>query len=294
MTFKQSLSLLCFILFFPQNVFAKTSPFINEFVPHANSSSIDWIEFYNPENVDLSSYYIDDDTLFDSDDGNSKKKQLLGLINNSDTQFPYVEIKLFLNNDEDYVVLFDSNGGIIDQYQYTEDPGVDIAIGRSPDGVGQWNVLSYQTKGLQNSSPLPSPTLTPSDVPTFTPSPKPTNSPSPTKTPTPIKKTSSTNSPTTKPTSTPSLSPLTQNVLAVSDRKTVTSSSSDKKFNFENDELKKKDENLKEGTNSSQIKAESTKSANKLLGNIIFIVIGGVIIVISCGILGFRYWKRNS
>ena len=160
---------------------------INEISPHPSSGNKEWAEFYNPENVDLSSYVLDDDTNFGDDTGSTAKKSL-SAYDNSTYPYPTFEFGSFLNNGGDYVVLFSQDGAIIDQYQYSEDPGSDVSIGRSPDGFGDFTILSSQTKGFQNSNPQPSPSPSPSSTSQSSSStsskskslsPSPTNSPSP-------------------------------------------------------------------------------------------------------------------
>lgn len=128
---------------------------INEFLANSTAPGKEWVEFYNPEHVDLSAYWLDDDISFATDSGNSSKKSLSGL-NLSNPDFPYLEFSSFLNNDGDYVILFSNDGVIIDQYQYQSNPGKNVSLGRSPDG-GQWAILSATTLGSPNSSPVPSP-----------------------------------------------------------------------------------------------------------------------------------------
>lgn len=145
--------LLAFLLF-AKPVLA--SPFINEFMAHPSSGNTEWVEFYNPDSLDLTSYFIDDDTSFASDSGSSSKKSLATTTTGI---YPSIDLSSMLNNSGDFVVLFDSSGNIIDQYQYTSDPGTDTTIGRSPDG-GSWIILSSASKGSANggaSSPSPSP-----------------------------------------------------------------------------------------------------------------------------------------
>lgn len=159
-------------LSFPVSAYSDSNLKINEFLAHPTSGNKEWVEFYNPDSVDLSSYYLDDDTDFASDSGSSSKKSL-STLDSSNPLYPFLEFSSFLNNSGDWVVLFNTAGTIIDQYQYADDPGVDVSIGRSPDGTGDLAELSIPTKGAANSSSLPSPSPSPS------PSPKP---PSPTTT----------------------------------------------------------------------------------------------------------------
>lgn len=193
------------IFFFLVSPVSAADVVINEFSSH---SSPEWVEFYNASgSADyLKNYYIDDDTSF-TDDGGSNKKLLTDLVTTS-TSYPYIDLSSFLNDPGDFVVLFDPSGNIIDQYQYTSDPGSGVTIGRSLNGSGGFAVLASATKGSENAGvPTPTPTLTPTNSPTSTPNPTstntptPANSPTPTKTPTPTL--TKTPTPTQKPTATP-------------------------------------------------------------------------------------------
>lgn len=199
------------ILFVPSNSFASSNVKINEFLAHPGSGN-EWVEFYNPDQVDISSYFLDDDTDFSSDSGSSSKKSL-STINVSNLTYPYLEFGSFLNNDSDYVVLFGADGSIVDQYQYTSDPGNDIPIGRSPDGSGQFSPLSSQSKGSANSNPTPTPDPTPTPSPSPSPSPTPTPSPTPASSPTPTPIKSPSPSPKPTPKNSPSPSSQTPTVL---------------------------------------------------------------------------------
>ena len=187
-----------FFLIFPNISFAQV--YINEFLP---DSTTEWIELYNASSSAdyLKDYYIDDDLDFSSDSGSSAKKILTNL-NTSNPNFPYFETTSFLNNSGDYVVLFDSTGGIIDQYQYNSNPGQNMTIGRYPDGTASFYFLSYSTKADSNPAP-PTPSPTPTNAPTA--SLTPTSTPSPTSTlkPTPTKSATSKPSPSPSPTEKP-------------------------------------------------------------------------------------------
>lgn len=182
-----SIFLFLFLLF-PQKVFAEDKLVINEFLVHPSSGNDEWIEIYNPTNIDLTSYWVDDDTSFTEDVGNSNKKQLTTIVNSLYSVFT-LSSSIF-NNSADHVVLFDADGNIIDQYEYTDDPGVDLSVGRSPDGANGFQILASSTKGSVNSEVLPTPTLTPTEAPTPTRTPTPTKTP----TPTPLRPTSSSTS----------------------------------------------------------------------------------------------------
>lgn len=191
---------------------------INEYVPDGGP---EWIEFYNAsDSADyIKNYYIDDDTDFVSDSGSSPKK-LLTNLNTYNPKFPYIETSSFLNNSGDWVVLFDPSGTIIDQNQFTSNPGKDISIGRFPDATGPFLLLAYSTKADANSAP-------PTPIPTSVPTPAPNSTPVPTPVPTPEKTPSptSTKTPTPKPTPTPTPTvSATPGVLSESDSEESSSS----------------------------------------------------------------------
>ena len=172
--------LFLFVLLFPKSILAQVV--INEFVPN---SSTEWIELYN-SSADaeyLKTYYIDDDTDFVNDSGSGPKK-LLSSLNITNPTYPIFETSGFLNNTGDYVVIFSDMGNIINQYQYTSDPGSGISIGRVPDGDGNFFILSLATKGYANSDMTPTSTPTVSPI-TETPTPTQTSTPTPTTTVTP-------------------------------------------------------------------------------------------------------------
>jgi hypothetical protein len=124
---------------------------INEYMVQPSSGNSEWVEFYNPDLIDLTSFYLDDDTDFESDTGSSSII-LLTNINTQNMYLPYIEVNSMLNNAEDHVVLFDNNGLIIDQHNYTDSPGENKTIGRLIDGGTQWNVCIYASKGVSNNS----------------------------------------------------------------------------------------------------------------------------------------------
>lgn len=163
----------------PATVLGQT---INEFMAHPSTGNNEWVEFYNPNNIDLTAYWLDDDTSFTDDAGSSNKK-VLSTLNTTNGSYPYLEFSSFLNNSGDYVVLFSNDGTIVDQYQYTSDPGIDVSIGRNPDG-GTWTTLSSASKGSTNggTSPSPSPSTSPSPSPTPNPSSTISSTPTPSST----------------------------------------------------------------------------------------------------------------
>lgn len=192
-------------LLFPTAVLAQVK--INEFVAHPSTGIQEWVEFYNPSgNADfIKNYFVDDDTDFVSDSGNSPKRSLINL-NTSSLIFPFINLAAAtFNNAGDSVVLFDDLGNILDQFQFVSDPGVDVSWGRSPDQTGDFAIFAAgtTTKGAANvaASPTPAPTPTPTAEPTPTPEPTPIPTPTPTLTPTP------TPTPEVSPSPSPSPSP---------------------------------------------------------------------------------------
>ncbi len=175
-----------FLIFFLLSVLpASAQVVINEFAPNADP---EWVEFYNAsDSADyLKSYYLDDDCVFTEVDETGSAKKILTNLNTNNINFPYFETTSYIfNNGGDYVVLFDNSGNLIDQYQYTSDPGSGISIGRHPDQTGAFELLSATTKGQPNfpvvSTPTPIPTPTTEPIITNTPIPTPTISiPTPT------------------------------------------------------------------------------------------------------------------
>jgi hypothetical protein len=103
-------------------------------------------------------------------------------------------IRLFLGINE---------GNILDEKEYSSNPGEGKSYGRSPNGTGGFIVYDAASvsKGVVNPTPTevptPTPTPQPTEVPTEAPEPTATPTPEPTLTPTPTTK------PTTKPSPTP-------------------------------------------------------------------------------------------
>jgi hypothetical protein len=195
--------LIIFFLFFTFLFFAAneaSAQVINELVA---DSSPEWVEFYNNSSsqIDLSGYFFDDDDNFGSDDGNSGKITLQGLLNPG--ALCYWELNRYLNNDDDTPTLFNGSGTAVDSYPYTN-PTSDKSFARVPDG-GEWQADQDPTKTsascaslaptpTSTPTPTPNPTATPTSTPTPTPTPKPTSTPTPkptarpTSLPTPLSK----------------------------------------------------------------------------------------------------------
>lgn len=174
--------LLVFLLITPTNLYADQQIVINEFVAHPSVGNNEWVEVYVPDGSSLKGYWLDDDTNFTNDSGNSKKISLDTAVSGIDSNHKVIEISTSMfNNSGDDVVIFNAAGDIIDQYKYTSDPTENVSVGRTPDGTGQIQLLATATKGFQNSTPKPT------DTPTPEPTSKPTKQPAPTTQPTTVK-----------------------------------------------------------------------------------------------------------
>lgn len=140
----------------PAHAFAAVR--INEVVVHPGAGN-DWIELYNPDGVDidLSGWRI-------HDSGSSPLKTVTGVL--PAVGFLVVEVTNRLNNTGDVVMLVDAGSTVIDSYTYTKDPGIDVSVGRFPDGVGEIKPLHLPSKHGPNASvrdePVPAVSSTPS------------------------------------------------------------------------------------------------------------------------------------
>ena len=180
--------LVFIFLFFPSNVSAQV---INEFLPKPNVGEIEWVEFYNNSlsTIDLSDFYFDDDTSFDSHIGKTKIL-LSGLLIAGSASYRQLDASGYLNDTGDSPTLFRTDGSTVDTYTYTS-VTEGKSYGRVPDG-GEWQTEQIPTKSSTQCSdlapsptPSPTPTPTPTPIPTPTPTPTKTLTPTPTKTPTP-------------------------------------------------------------------------------------------------------------
>jgi hypothetical protein len=159
MSYLFSVLLLLWCLVFPSLIVSADShPVINEFLSHPGNGDKEWVELYVPDGDDITNYWIDDDTDFSSDAGSSGKKQIASVIQGSDSHHIVFELSSSIfNSGGDSIALFVPDGTLIDQYQYTNDPGTDISIGITPDATGYFKVLAFATRGSPNSNPLPTP-----------------------------------------------------------------------------------------------------------------------------------------
>lgn len=210
------------LLFIPRPTFAAV--LLNEFLPRPSGSNPEWVEFYNSGAAaeNLSNYYFDDDSSFESDTGSSGKVAISGSLTPQSTC--YWELTTYLNNDGDTPTIFKLDGAVEDSYQYSQ-TSTDKSYARLPDG-GPWQTNQSPTKSSTRCldlAPTPTPTVAP--APTASPTPVPT--PTPTPAPTPLASTStplpSSSSPTPKKSKiTATISP-TGTVLAESDQTSIVS-----------------------------------------------------------------------
>lgn len=196
--------LLLFSLVYPSDALAQVV--INEVLnnPSGTESGAEWVELYNL-GIEVASLngcilYLDDST--------TTQKVIFGEEDFVDKFRVISWDSSWLNNSGDLVKL--ECGAQTDSVSYGNQAGSvvlapddGVSFGRSPDGIGNFLVLSTVTLGDPNSNP-PTPTIEPSDtpVPTSTPKPTPTTKPTSTPKPTPTIKITS------EPTSTSELEGL--------------------------------------------------------------------------------------
>lgn len=138
----------------PTSVTPTTAPMVklNEAAPAVNP---EWVEIYNthaPQADFLKNYWLDDDTDFTSDSGNSPKI-LMSSIDTSNAYYPTIDLSNpIFNNTGDFIVLFDQAGNLVDSVSYTKNPGAK-SIGREIDGIGAWKFpCANPTKGSSNNN----------------------------------------------------------------------------------------------------------------------------------------------
>lgn len=159
-------SLLFLLVFSPSVVSAQNAGVLNEVLVHPSAGGKEWVEFYVADSNALRSYWIDDDTSFTEDSGGSAKKSLESILQGNDDKHFFIELTgSMFNNSEDMVVLFNSEGTIVDQIKYTDGPGYDVTFGRIPNAAGSFYLLESPTRGGPNSGQKPAPTDEPEPTP---------------------------------------------------------------------------------------------------------------------------------
>lgn len=156
------LSLL--LLPFAHDVYAAPGVVMNELMVHPESGS-DWVELYNNgPDADLSGWQL-------KDTGSTALKTFSGTL--AANSYLVIEVTNRLNNSGDTLLLVNGAGTTIDSYSYASDPGINKTVGRSPNGTGNFGLLTESSKGAQNGSAQALPTSTPS----FSASPNTSNQP---------------------------------------------------------------------------------------------------------------------
>lgn len=124
------------------------SVFINEFMANPGTNQTEWIEIYNnrSSSVDIGGWTLDDaaggSSPYDIPQGTVLQPK--GFI-----VFYGNETGVQLNNNGDSVRLLDSEGNIVDSYDYSSSTS-GVSIGRIPDGSDSWSNITSPTPGLSN------------------------------------------------------------------------------------------------------------------------------------------------
>lgn len=156
--------ILALTFFLTNTHFCMASVVINEILPHPSSGD-DWIELFNTEafEVDISGWIIEDST---------SKIKTTPEETKFTTMSAYLQIFVSnrLNNSGDTLKLKNKEGVSVDEKSYNKDPGVDISLGRFPDGSNSWGVLTASSPNSANSNYSPTTTNAPepTEKPTVT------------------------------------------------------------------------------------------------------------------------------
>lgn len=182
-----ALLIIVVLVLFPPTSWAASTVAINELIVNpAGSDTNEWIELYSSDqNFSSPDYWIDDDNTLvvnnavqtGGDDPGSDPVHLA--LDFHGSNFFVIPLSSYLNNTGDHPTLFlyqNGTAAVVDEYQYSDDPGDDVPLGRYPDGGPKASILASATKGSSNSPP-PSPTGVPTAAPTRVP--KPTSTPKP-------------------------------------------------------------------------------------------------------------------
>lgn len=295
------------VLFLSKSSAFASDVVINEIFPNPPSGEKEWVEFYNTAEslIDLSNYYFDDDDILLVDgqiqkgtsDPGSDPQKLSGILSSKSTCF--LDLTSYLNNDKDKPTLFLLNG-VVDSYEYN-DSIQNKSFSRVPDGA-DWQADQTSSKpGIQCSSlaPTPTPTPSPTSVSTPTPSPKPTSTPKPTATAKPTATPKLTRIPTTQPVASSTLK------ISSSPSKTILAGNGSSENSTEETSPGKYVLAANVSSESSSIiipSASSTPTPKKEVkilasnqNNLSKVLISvGVILLIICGILAFRTYKKGK
>ena len=116
---------------------------INEFL--VNSSTSDFVEIYNNDSltIDVSNWDVNDLA------GSLYTIPAITILNPGEFYYDNISNSR-LTGTGDTITLTNSTADIIDTKVYTSDPGIDISIGRFPDGTDNWHNLTTPTPGSAN------------------------------------------------------------------------------------------------------------------------------------------------
>lgn len=156
-------SILLLFFLFTKTTNAAGLVVINELMVHPETGN-DWVELYNAGDAaaDISGWQL-------KDTGTSRMKALSGVI--PPGGFVSFEVSNRLNNGGDTINLVDAAGAAQDTYTYLSDPGINIALGRNPDGSDSFSSLAQPSKDSANSSQQTNPPPTNQPAATMQPSP---------------------------------------------------------------------------------------------------------------------------
>jgi len=142
----KKLILLCFVILLVSNISAIK---INEIEmnPEDGSYGKEWIELYNDENEDID---ISDWEIWEGIYGSSGPKKILSITNGTvilEKGFYIIEWGIKLNNNGDFVILYDSFGNKIDETETLEESSSSTKTWQLCDS---WEFLEA-TKGEKNN-----------------------------------------------------------------------------------------------------------------------------------------------
>lgn len=150
-------------LLFPSDLFAQEVK-INEIYPSTNENESEWIEFYNPSNIDLTNWKIEERTSKGTINSYSIGPNLV-----QDTTYNIYDVYIFevnkLNDTGDTVTIKNESGEIKDEWTFgATDKGTTRAL--IPDGSNNRSYPAIPTQGEPNilPSPSPCPSLSPSPL----------------------------------------------------------------------------------------------------------------------------------
>ena len=248
------LSLVIFLLLFPQKVFAQVV--INEINP-----SGEWVELFKTSQGAVS---LEGCTIF-FQDTHSQKKDLTqndNFLEEDLYKVIFTDGSYLNNTSSDTVFLdcpdFDAGPVIYPDNMETK------SYARVPNGTGSFVVLTEITQGYANPDPTPSPSPTPTATPTDTPTSTPTSTPTATPTVTP------TATPTKTPTPTPKVTKSPTPMTDESEPNLISSAEAS---------VLGLRENLKEDPTNTPLQEESKGGFNFL--SILFMVLGGLFILMA-------------